>query len=72
MKNILLCICLLLILFNLPGYSQNNNAKDDWANLKRYTKANKTLGPPATGENRVVFMGNSITESWAEIDSSFF
>lgn len=72
MRNILLRICLILILFNLPGYSQNNNAKDDWANLKRYAKANKKLGPPATGENRVVFMGNSITESWVEIDSSFF
>ncbi|MGB8318522.1 MAG: SGNH/GDSL hydrolase family protein [Ignavibacteriaceae bacterium] len=72
MKNILLWNCLLLIAFNLPGYGQNNNAKEDWANLKRYAKANEKLGPPAAGENRVVFMGNSITESWAVIDTGFF
>ncbi|MEJ2617454.1 MAG: SGNH/GDSL hydrolase family protein [Ignavibacteriaceae bacterium] len=72
MNNILLGFCLILFLFNLPGYSQNDNAENDWANLKRYAKADKKLGPPAAGENRVVFMGNSITESWAVIDSSFF
>ncbi|MGB8319944.1 MAG: SGNH/GDSL hydrolase family protein [Ignavibacteriaceae bacterium] len=72
MKNILLWICLLVILLNLPGYSQNKNLKEDWANLKRYTKANEKLGSQSAGENRVVFMGNSITESWAVIDSSFF
>jgi len=72
MKNIFSFIFSLLIIFNLTGYSQNNNANEDWANLKRYAKANKKLGPPSEGEKRVVFMGNSITESWAVIDSSFF
>ena len=28
--------------------------------------------PPAPGEKRVVFMGNSITEGWKNADSSFF
>ncbi|MDB4875372.1 MAG: hypothetical protein JWM41_1818 [Gemmatimonadetes bacterium] len=37
----------------------------DWANLARYRKANAELPPPASGERRVVFMGNSITDSWA-------
>jgi len=37
----------------------------DWANLGKYRETNATLGPPAAGENRVVFYGNSITEGWA-------
>lgn len=42
----------------------------DWANLKRYDEANKSL-KPSRGK-RVVFMGNSITDSWIRIDSTFF
>lgn len=38
----------------------------DWANLQRYQAENAALGPPAADENRVVFMGNSITEAWAK------
>ena len=38
----------------------------DWANLRRYAQENAALPPPAPGENRVVFMGNSITEAWAK------
>lgn len=37
---------------------------NDWAQLGRYDKANKELAPPAKGENRVVFMGDSITDGW--------
>jgi lysophospholipase L1-like esterase len=33
---------------------------------------NKKLSLPKAGENRVVFMGNSITEGWKRADSSFF
>lgn len=39
--------------------------RTDWANLSRYREANAELGDPAPGEQRVVFMGNSITEGWA-------
>jgi lysophospholipase L1-like esterase len=35
----------------------------DWANLARYREANRALAP-ATG--RVVFMGDSITDSWPQ------
>ncbi len=38
----------------------------DWAQLGRYREANAELGPPAPGEHRVVFYGNSITDSWAQ------
>jgi lysophospholipase L1-like esterase len=37
----------------------------DWANLARYREANAKLPPPAPGEDRVVFMGDSITDNWA-------
>ncbi len=37
----------------------------DWAWLDRYRAENAALGPPRPGEQRVVFMGNSITEGWA-------
>ena len=39
---------------------------DDWGGLRRYREANAALAAPARGEQRVVFMGNSITEGWAQ------
>src|SRR4051812_4620323 len=39
-------------------------ANTDPADLKIYREQNATLGPPKTGENRVVFIGDSITEGW--------
>lgn len=39
--------------------------RNDWAGLSRYGAANDSLGAPAAGERRVVFYGNSITDSWA-------
>ncbi len=37
---------------------------DDFGQLARYREANAKLGPPAPGENRVVFFGDSITDIW--------
>jgi lysophospholipase L1-like esterase len=37
---------------------------DDFGQLARYRDANAALKPPATGENRVVFFGDSITDLW--------
>lgn len=36
----------------------------DRDNLARYRDANSRLGPPGASENRVVFFGDSITDSW--------
>lgn len=37
---------------------------DDFGELARYRSANAALKPPAIGENRVVFFGDSITDKW--------
>ncbi len=36
----------------------------DFGELGRYREANAGFAPPAAGENRVVFMGDSITDNW--------
>lgn len=36
----------------------------DWQELARYREDNRNLKPPTTGESRVVFMGDSITDVW--------
>jgi lysophospholipase L1-like esterase len=37
---------------------------EDWPNLSRYRQADEQLAPPTAEEKRVVFMGDSITDSW--------
>ncbi|MFS4416874.1 SGNH/GDSL hydrolase family protein [Maribacter sp. 2307ULW6-5] len=44
----------------------------DWANLKHFQKDNEKVGMPTAGEDRVVFMGNSITIGWLEARPDFF
>ena len=44
----------------------------DWAWLGRYEEDNAKMGAPATGENRVIFMGDSITDGWIDTDRDFF
>lgn len=45
------------------------NETNDWPNLRKYRNENALLKPE---KNRVVFMGNSITEGWGRTDSQFF
>lgn len=58
-----------LIVF-LVGYFSANG--QDWPNLKRYQKENDTLLIKPGVKNRVVFMGNSITEGWKNTHPDFF
>ena len=44
----------------------------DWANLKRYQADNEALKPADKSENRVVFLGNSITQGWVDKHPDFF
>jgi lysophospholipase L1-like esterase len=44
--------------------SQMTNWARDFADLHRYRAANQELGDPVSGEHRVVFFGDSITDKW--------
>jgi lysophospholipase L1-like esterase len=44
----------------------------DWGGLTRYGSDNSELPPPAAGEQRVVFLGDQITELWGTTSAKFF
>jgi lysophospholipase L1-like esterase len=50
----------------MTALMQNDGRLRDWPNLARYRDANRALAPAAAGESRVVFMGDSITDSWPQ------
>jgi acyl-CoA thioesterase I len=52
--------------------AQQERLLNDWPNLARYQEANAALGEPGPGEQRVVFMGNSITDGWARFFETHF
>ena len=45
---------------------------DDWAQLDYYKKLNSEIDLPSKNENRIVFMGNSITEGWGQLYPEYF
>lgn len=49
--------------------SKINVYMNDYGELARYRAANVALPPPAGGENRVVFFGDSITDGWRIAES---
>ena len=65
MKLKLHIVAIAIILF-----TQNAFAQQDWANLSKYKEANSKL--TMKSGNRIVFMGNSITEGWMQDTTSFF
>ena len=52
--------------------SQHTVLAQDWANLKMFQEANGSLEAPKETEDRVVFMGNSITIGWLNSRPEFF
>lgn len=56
----------------LTALVNNDMRLRDWANLARYRELNRALPPPAAGEARVVFMGDSITDAWQRPQFGFF
>ncbi|MCU0250868.1 MAG: SGNH/GDSL hydrolase family protein [Vicinamibacterales bacterium] len=46
--------------------SRNDVRLRDWPDLARYREANRAVVAPGSGENRVVFMGDSITDAWPQ------
>jgi lysophospholipase L1-like esterase len=44
----------------------------DWAGLTHYGSEDTEIPPPKPGENRVVFIGDDLTENWGEGKTPFF
>ncbi|HMN23681.1 MAG: SGNH/GDSL hydrolase family protein [Ignavibacteriaceae bacterium] len=66
--NLMILIILFLLFMDQSIQAQIN----DWANLNRYKEENLKIGLSDAGENRIVFMGNSITEGWKTLNPAFF
>ncbi len=67
MKTFITFVCMMI---SLKSMSQTDQT--DWPNLNKYAAENQKLHAMANAGDRVVFMGNSITEFWKVTDSSFF
>lgn len=53
-------------------FSSTMVSAQDWAALKHFQEANSQVEVPLENENRVVFMGNSITIGWLKSRPDFF
>src|SRR5579884_2555591 len=51
-------------------FARQQKMLQDWPNLARYHDADASLAAPDPSENRVVFMGDSITDAW-DLAASF-
>ena len=49
-----------------------DNKSLDWPNLSRYQDENRSVRLPEKGKQRVVFMGDSITEEWSNLYPDYF
>lgn len=82
MKQFFFSFLFLLTIFSANAQNDTTNLyaapankedfRDDWADLHHYQSRNKTLGPPAAGDKRVVFLGSSIFERWTDLVPEFF
>jgi acyl-CoA thioesterase I len=68
MKRVLLGVSLLV--GSALAQTHDQRLFLDWAGLTRYGSDNAELRPPKPGENRIVFLGDQITENWPE--TAFF
>jgi lysophospholipase L1-like esterase len=51
----------------LTALLRNDARLSDWPALARYREMNRTLAPAGAAEQRVVFMGDSITDAWQQL-----
>jgi len=54
------------------AYDAAQKRLQDWPQLGRYRADNAKVAAPAVDENRVVFMGDSITDGWGRGRGKFF
>lgn len=67
MKKFIVCLFAVSALM-----SANAQPAQDWANFKRYEKANIEVKQLPQEQRKVVFMGNSITDNWYSRHGEFF
>jgi lysophospholipase L1-like esterase len=68
MRKTKLIYCLLLVSIFMGGKVK----AQDWPNLNRYQNENAALKPVESGQKRIVFMGDSITEFWSTVNPEYF
>ncbi|MDE2135892.1 MAG: SGNH/GDSL hydrolase family protein [Gammaproteobacteria bacterium] len=56
----------------IRGAAAQTPSAMEFAGLACYAQANRALPPPAAGEQRVVFIGDSITQSWGDVERDYF
>jgi len=61
-----------LLIITFLFINPSTSFSQDWADLSRFRVKNETMSYLLEGEQRVVFMGNSIFENWLRFDPSFF
>ena len=68
-------LAFLLLTFSLitkNSNAQNHEKVNTWANFEQFKNENDKLSKLKNGEERVVFLGNSITIGWQETHPEFF
>ena len=68
-------LAFLLLIFSLitkNSNAQNHEKVNTWANFEQFKNENDKLSKLKNGEERVVFLGNSITIGWQETHPEFF
>jgi lysophospholipase L1-like esterase len=69
---------LVLLILSICAAAQTPDAENlhrlltDWAGLTRYGSEDAEIRPPEPGEDRVVFLGDEITEFWGRGEAKFF
>lgn len=64
MNRAIAALCLLACAAPAQENDRVRRLLTDWAGLTRYGSENTELPKPKPGENRVVFLGDQITENW--------
>lgn len=65
-------LCALAAVVTLAPLPARAASDTDWPNLARYHDENAKVPPPVHKEQRVVFMGDSITDIWGRSVGEFF